>query len=279
VEGDHRDVGACVSPSGGAVGGRALARLDDGVRAAGELFGLAVDVLVRLPTAVRRPREVAQQTWFISSVTLVPALLLTISFGLVIGLQVYTITRQFGAESAQGAALVLAIVREAGPLGTTFMMAAAGGTAITADLGSRMVRDEIAALEVMGVDPIRMLVVPRVVAAAIATVLLTGIVIVGGLAGGFAYAVLLRGSNAGAYLQGFSTLAQLSDLVLAMVKAFVFGIIAALVASWKGLTAEGGPTGVGFAVNRSVVLTLLSLVIVNSILTFGYHGIAVNRFA
>ena len=135
-----------------------------------------------------------------------------------IGLQVYNITRQFGAESAQGAAMVLAIVREAGPLGTTFMMAAAGGTAITADLGSRTVRDEIAAMRVMAVDPIHRLVVPRVLGAAIATVLLTGIVIVGGIFGGYFYAVVIKGSNSGAYFQGFTTLAQLPDLYLALVK-------------------------------------------------------------
>jgi phospholipid/cholesterol/gamma-HCH transport system permease protein len=203
-----------------------------------------------------------------------PAVLLTLSFGLVIGLQVYNITRQFGAEAAQGSAMVLAIVREAGPLGTTFMMAAAGGSAITADLGSRKVRDEISAMQVMAVDPIHRLVVPRVLGAAIATVLLTGIVILGGLFGGYLYAVVVKGSNSGAYVQGFTTLAQLPDLYLALIKALVFGIVAAVVAAWKGIYAGGGPAGVGLAVNRGVVFTLLSLVVVNMILTFGYLAIA-----
>lgn len=248
------------------------------LESSGQLFALAADVTVRIPRRPWRLRAVAEQTWFIASVTLLPAVLLTLSFGLVIGLQVYNITRQIGAESAQGAAMVLAIVREAGPLGTTFMMAAAGGTAITADLGSRKVREEIDALQVMGVDPIGLLVVPRVLGASIATMLLTGIVIAGGLVGGFVYAVVLKGSNAGAYLDGFSTLAQLSDLYLALVKAFVFGLVAAIVAAWKGLYAEGGPAGVGLAVNRSVVFTLLSLVVVNMILTFGYLSIVTNPF-
>ena len=252
-------------------------RVDRSLTETGKLFALFGDVVVRLP---RRPwmfRAIAEQTWFIASVTLLPAVLLTASFGLVIGLQVYNVTRQFGAESAQGSAMVLAIVREAGPLGTTFMMAAAGGTAITADLGSRTVRDEIAAMRVMSVDPIHHLVVPRVIGAAIATVLLTGIVIVGGLAGGYVYAVVIKGSNPGAYMQGFTTLAQPADLYLAMVKALLFGLIAAVVASWKGLYAGGGPAGVGLAVNRSVVFTLLSLVVVNLILTFGYLSIAPNN--
>lgn len=140
----------------------------------GQLFALFADVVVRIPRRPFQLRESAEQAWFIASVTLLPAVLLTLSFGLVIGLQVYNITRQIGAESAQGAAMVLAIVREAGPLGTTFMMAAAGGTAITAELGSMKVRDEIAAMEVIGVDVVKKLVVPRVVGAAVATMLLPG---------------------------------------------------------------------------------------------------------
>jgi phospholipid/cholesterol/gamma-HCH transport system permease protein len=239
----------------------------------GKLFALMADTVVRIPRRPWQVRDVAEQTWFIASVTLLPAVLLTLSFGLVIGLQVYNITRQFGAESAQGSAMVLAIVREAGPLGTTFMMASAGGTAITADLGSRKVRDEIAALRVMGVDPIKKLVVPRVLGAAFATLILTGIVIVGGLFGGYLYAVVLKGSNAGAYFEGFTTLAQMADLELALVKGLVFGLIAAMVAAWKGIYAKGGPGGVGMAVNRGVVITLLALVVVNLIMTFGYLSI------
>src|SRR3546814_8052777 len=100
-----------------ALTGKASSTVDE----LGRIFGLMFAVLVRIPRRPWRPRAVAEQVWFVASVTLFPALLLTLSFGLVIGLQVYNITRQFGAESAQGAAMVLAIVREAGPLGTTFM--------------------------------------------------------------------------------------------------------------------------------------------------------------
>jgi phospholipid/cholesterol/gamma-HCH transport system permease protein len=240
---------------------------------AGRLFALAADTVIRLPRRPWQFRVTGEQTWFIASVTLFPALLLTLSFGLVVGLQVYNLTRQFGAESAQGAAMVLAIVREAGPLGTTFMMAAAGGTAITADLGSRTVRDEIAAMQVMSVDPIHRLVVPRVVGAAVATVLLTGVVIVGGIFGGYVYACWIKGSNSGAYFQGFTVLARLPDLWLALAKGFVFGIVAAIVAAWRGLYAKGGPGGVGLAVNRAVVLTILALVVVNMVMTFAYLAI------
>jgi len=251
------------------VRGKADAFLDE----TGRFYALLADVAVRIPRRPFKLREIARQTWFIASVSLLPALLLTVSFGLVIGLEVYNITRQFGADSAQGAAMVLAIVREIGPLGTTFMMAAAGGTAITADLGSRKVRDEIDAMRVMSVDPIKDLVVPRVIAASLATVLMTAIVIVGGIFGGYVYAVVIKGTNSGAFFQGFSTLARLPDLYLALAKGFVFGIVAASISAWKGLYAKSGPSGVGMAVNRGVVLTLVSLVIVNLIMTYAYFSI------
>jgi phospholipid/cholesterol/gamma-HCH transport system permease protein len=239
----------------------------------GKFYALLADVVVRIPRPPFKLKEIARQTWFIASVSLLPALLLTLSFGLVIGLEVYNITRQFGADSAQGAAMVLAIVREIGPLGTTFMMAAAGATAITADLGARKVRGEIDAMKVMSVDPLKDLVVPRVIAAAFATLLMTTIVIVGGILGGYLYAVVLKGTNSGAYFQGFNTLARLPDLYLALTKGFVFGIVAASISAWKGLYAKSGPSGVGMAVNRGVVLTLVALVVVNLIMTYAYFSI------
>jgi len=153
------------------------------------------------------------------------------------------------------------------------MLAAAAGTAITADIGSRTVRDEIAAMQVMSVDPIHRVIVPRVLGASIAAGILTGIVIMGGLAGGFLYSVVLKGSNAGAYLDGFSTLAQMADLYLALAKGMVFGVVAAVIAAWRGLYAKGGAGGVGYAVNTGVVITILALVVVNLIMTFGYLAI------
>lgn len=239
----------------------------------GQVCALVADVVVRLP---RRPfpiRESLEQTWFVLKVSLLPALLLTLAFGLVIGLEVHGLTSQLGANSAQGAAMVLAIVREAGPLGASFMVAAGGGTAITADLGSRVVRDEIAAMQVMSVDPIHRLVVPRVVATVVASFLMTGMLIVVGLGGGYYFAVVVEHSNAGAYLSGFDLLARMSDLIFAALSAVIFGVAAAVIACWRGLYAKGGPGGVGTAVNRGVVVTLMALVVINLIMTFAYFAI------
>ena len=147
---------------------------------------------------------------------------------------------------------VLAVVREAGPIVTALIIAGAGGSAICADLGSRKIREEIDAMEVLGIDPIQRLVVPRVLASMLVAVLLNGLVIVVGVAGGYFFNVVMQGGTPGAYLASRSqALAQLPDLFVGEVKALVFGAIAAMVASYKGMNARGGPKGVGDAVNQS----------------------------
>ena len=121
---------------------------------------------------------------------------------------------------------MLAVVREASPIVTALLIAGAGGSAICADLGSRKIRDEIDAMEVLGITPIQRLVVPRVLAAMLVAVLLNGLVSVVGVAGGYFFNVILQGGTPGAYLASFTALAQLPDLWTGEIKALIFGLIA-----------------------------------------------------
>jgi phospholipid/cholesterol/gamma-HCH transport system permease protein len=240
------------------------------VRAAGELFALGLDTVV---STFRRPfqwRELVQQAWFIASVSILPTALVSIPFGAVIALQLGSLSQQLGAQSFTGGASVLAVIREASPIVTALLIAGAGGSAIAADLGSRKIRDEIDALEVLGISPVQRLVVPRVLATMLVAVLLNGLVSIVGTAGGYFFNVVLQGGTPGAYLASFSALAQLPDLYAGEVKALVFGAIAGLVAAHKGLTAGGGPKGVGDAVNQSVVITFMLLFCANFIITAIY---------
>jgi phospholipid/cholesterol/gamma-HCH transport system permease protein len=244
-----------------------------GVAQAGRLFAMFLDV-ARL--MFRRPfqfREFIQQSWFIASVTIVPTALVSIPFGAVIALQIGSLSRQVGAQSFTGAASVLAIVREASPIVVALLIAGAGGSAICADLGSRKIRDEIDAMEVLGISPIQRLVVPRVAACTLVAVALNGLVSVVGVAGGYFFNVVLQGGTPGAYLASFSALAQLPDVYAGELKALIFGVIAAVVASYKGLNAGGGPKGVGDAVNQSVVITFLLLFFVNFVITAVYFQV------
>jgi len=247
------------------------------LRSSGDLFGFCVDVLRAVPRRPFQVREFVQQAWFISSVSILPAALVSIPFGAVIALQLGSLVRQLGAQSFTGAASVLAVVREAGPIVTALVIAGAGGSAICADLGARKIREELDAMQVLGIDPVQRLVVPRVAASMLVSVLLNGLVSVVGVAGGYLFNVVMQGGTPGAYLASFQALGQPADLVAGEIKALVFGAVAAIVASYKGMTAGGGPKGVGDAVNQSVVITFMLLFALNFVITAIYFQVVPQK--
>src|SRR6476619_3930457 len=132
-------------------------------------------------------------------------------------------------------------------------------------------------MEVLGISPIQRLVVPRVLATMLVAALLNGLVSVVGVVGGYIFNVMVQGGTPGAYLASFTALAQLADLWTAEIKALIFGAIAALVASYKCLTAGGGPKGVGDAVNQSVVITFMLLFVVNFVATAVYFQVVTQK--
>ncbi|WP_317494848.1 ABC transporter permease [Haloechinothrix sp. LS1_15] len=240
------------------------------LRETGKLFALGLDVARGF---FRRPfqlREFIQQSWFIANVSILPTILVSVPFGAVIALHLGTLTRQLGAESFTGAVSVLAVVQQAAPVVTALIVAGAGGSAVCADIGSRTIREEIDAMEVLGVSAVQRLIVPRVLACMLVAVLLNGVVSVVGVLGGYFFNVILGGGTPGAYLASFTLLAQLPDLWISTIKALIFGFIAGVVASYRGLNPSGGPKGVGDAVNQSVVITFLLLFFMNFILTAVY---------
>jgi phospholipid/cholesterol/gamma-HCH transport system permease protein len=248
-----------------------------GVRRSGDFFAFSLDTLRAVGRRPFQVREFIQQAWFISSVSILPAALVSIPFGAVIALQLGSLVRQLGAQSFTGAASVLAVVREAGPIVTALIIAGAGGAAICADLGARKIREELDAMRVLGIDPVQRLVVPRVLASMLVAVLLNGVVSVVGVAGGYLFNVVMQGGTPGAYLASFQALGQLPDLVAGEIKALVFGAAAALVACHQGMSAKGGPKGVGDAVNRSVVITFMLLFALNFVITAIYFQVVPQK--
>lgn len=229
-----------------------------------------LDVFVALFKRPFQTREFLLQSWFIIRVTIVPTALVAIPFGAVIALQVGGLIKQFGAQSFTGSAAVLAVVRNAGPIATALLIAGAAGSAITADFGARKIREELDAMMVLGIDPIQRLVVPRVLASMLIAVFLNGLVTFVGVAGGYVFNVVLQGGTPGAYLASFTALAQLPDIFQGMAKALIFGFLAAIVASYKGMNAKGGPKGVGDAVNEAVVISFVLLFFVNFVISALY---------
>jgi len=254
-----------------------LATVTRPIGVAGSLFAFGLDVIVSI---FRRPfqlREFLNQAWFIASVTIFPTALVAIPFGAVIALQTGSLISQYGAQSFTGSAAVIAIVRNAGPIATALMVAGAGGSAIAADLGARKIREELDAMQVLGIDPIQRLVVPRVLACMLIAVFLNGLVSIVGVMGGYAFNVIQQGGTPGAYLASFTALAQLPDLWQGMAKALVFGMVAAIVAAYKGMNAKGGPKGVGDAVNEAVVITFMLLFVINFFMSAMYFQIVPEK--
>jgi phospholipid/cholesterol/gamma-HCH transport system permease protein len=161
-------------------------------------------------------------------------------------------------------------VQQAAPIVTALLISGAGGSAVCADLGARTIREEIAAMEVLGISPVQRLVVPRVLAMATTAVVLNGLATVVGVAGGYFFNVIVQGGTPGAYIASFSAIAQVSDIAVSELKAVLFGAVAGVVAAYRGLNPPPGPKGVGDAVNQSVVISFVLVFFINLVVTALY---------
>lgn len=212
-------------------------------------------------------REFILQGWFIMRVAFVPTVAVSIPLTVLIIFTLNMLLTEFGAADISGAGAALGAVTQLGPLVTVLVVAGAGSTAICADLGARTIHEEIDAMEVLGIDPIYRLVVPRVVASTFVALLLNGTVIIIALVGGYLFGVYIQHISAGAYVSTLTLITGLPEVVVSVVKAATFGLIAGLVGCYRGLTVRGGPKGVGIAVNETLVLCMIALFAVNVVLT------------
>ncbi len=212
-------------------------------------------------------REFILQGWFMMRVAFVPTVAVSIPLTVLIIFTLNMLLTEFGAADISGAGAALGAVTQLGPLVTVLVVAGAGSTAICADLGARTIHEEIDAMEVLGIDPIYRLVVPRVVASTFVALLLNGTVIIIALVGGYLFGVYIQHISAGAYVSTLTLITGLPEVVVSVVKAATFGLIAGLVGCYRGLTVRGGPKGVGIAVNETLVLCMIALFAVNVVLT------------
>jgi phospholipid/cholesterol/gamma-HCH transport system permease protein len=249
---------------------RAAGRALGGLAATGELFAVGLEALRRTWDVRDWFWEFVEQSWFLARVTTLPALLVAVPLGATVALQVGDLAGQLGAQSATGGAVLVGLVREVAPLASALIIAGAGGSAMTSDMGARHIRDELAAMEVMAVNPVHRLVTPRMWAAGLISAMLASLVILSGAVGGFVFNVLLQGVTAGAYFDGAVDLLRVSDLAVTLGKSWLFGMIAALVACYMGMNCERRPAGVGRAVNRSTVVAFMLVFAFNYVITTVY---------
>lgn len=207
--------------------------------------------------------EFVRQAAFMANTAVLPTVLVALPIGVTLSIQFALLAGQVGASSLAGAASGLAIIRQAGSLVAAVLMASAVGSAITADLGSRTMREETDAMEVMGVSVIRRLVVPRFSAAIVIGVALTGITFFVGFLASYTFNVYFQHGAPGSFVATFSSFATTGDMIAALLKSVVYGAIVSVIACQKGLSTKGGPAGVANSVNAAVVESILVLMIVN----------------
>ena len=211
--------------------------------------------------------ELVQQFLFALRLCWFPLLVSTVAFGYgAPGLQAANFLVLFGALDRLGGFFVLASIREFAPFVTAIVLAGVAGTAITADLGARKIREELDALQVLGIDPIKNLVVPRFLALMLVTGLFFVFALVFGVIAGV-LATVVNGGTIGAFRASFFNSASVTDLWGSTLKTTLFGAIIAIVCCYKGMTASGGAAGVGRAVNQAVVIAFLGIFAFNYVFT------------
>ncbi|MGE4427613.1 MAG: MlaE family ABC transporter permease [Solirubrobacteraceae bacterium] len=207
--------------------------------------------------------ELVDQLAFVLKIAVLPLMLMSfaLSFGPA-GIQGSSVLSMFGALDRLGGVYVILVIREFAPLVSAIIVAAVAGTAICADLGARRIREEIDALSVLGVDPIRALVVPRLLALIVCCVIFNVLALLAGVAGAVAV-VLQNDADLGPFFANFFAGATTLDLGLSFVKCALYGTVIGLICCHKGISASGGAEGVGRAVNQAVVISFLAIGVID----------------
>jgi phospholipid/cholesterol/gamma-HCH transport system permease protein len=238
----------------------------------GRFGAFAAAVGRRLATPPWSLRDAAAHLWVLATRCLLPVVAVVFPAGMVLALQGLGVFGLFGAQRMLSALVSVAVFRELSPVLASVLVAAQGGSAFAAELGSMRIREELDATAVMAVDPLRVHVVPRVAAALVATPLLNLVGSLAGVAGAWLVAVAMKGENGGIFWANLWALTKPVDLWGSLLKTAVFGAIIGLVATWKGFTATGGAAGVGKAVNDTVVIAVTGFVVANYFLTSAIFG-------
>lgn len=256
---------------------RSIASLGGRVRKSitglGAFVRLGGSILARSGAALRRPGLVSQQIHFIGNYSLLIIAVSGLFVGFVLGLQGFYTLSRYGSEEALGLLVALSLTRELGPVVTALLFAGRAGTSLTAEIGLMKAGEQLAAMEVMAVDPIRRVLVPRFWGGVIAMPVLAAVFSMVGVIGGWVVGVLLIGIDPGSFWSQMQDgVDVINDVLNGFVKSVVFGIAVTLVALHAGWTARATPEGVSRATTRTVVhssLLVLGLDFVMTALMFG----------
>lgn len=208
-----------------------------------------------------------KQMEFIGVNSLLVVVITGLFTGMVLALQSSYGFRKFGAEGVVGAIVALSMTRELGPVLTSLMVTGRAGSAMTAELATMRVTEQIDALRVMALDPVKYLVTPRMIASFLMLPVLASISNFVGIIGGYLVGVKLLGINEGAFVNRIEKVLQFQDIYNGLIKAAVFGIIMSVICCYKGFNSRGGAEGVGKATTEAVVASSLTILVADYVLT------------
>jgi phospholipid/cholesterol/gamma-HCH transport system permease protein len=248
-----------------------IRQLQDSLLAALRKLGAVVlflgEILAQCPAAFARPALISAQVHNAGVLSLVIIMTSAFFVGMVIGLQGYDSLARLRQEDILGAGVALTLIKELGPVVTALLFAGRAGTALASEIGLMRATDQLAAMEVMAIDPIRRIVAPRFVGGAISVPLLTAVFNAIGILGAWFIGVYIMGVDGGAFWSQMQEYVDPADIGEGVSKSIVFGIAASLIAVYEGYNCAPTAEGVGMATTRTVVTTSIAVLILDYMIT------------
>jgi phospholipid/cholesterol/gamma-HCH transport system permease protein len=239
----------------------------DVVATFGSMCLFFVQMVRGLIPALMRPSLIIKQVYVVGVQTLVIIVVSGVFVGLVFGLQIFVNFVRYGAESQTGLVVALTLIRELGPVFTGIVFAGRAGSALAAEIGLMKTTEQLDAMEMMAVDPITRVVLPRFIAGVISMPLLAAIFMAVGIYGASFVSINALGLDSGVFWAAMRPIEFYADVVMGLTKAFVFAVLVTWVALYQGYSAQTTSEGVSNATTKTVVVSVLTIVAVNFVLT------------
>ncbi|MEO8672221.1 MAG: lipid asymmetry maintenance ABC transporter permease subunit MlaE [Tahibacter sp.] len=242
--------------------------ITDGLAQVGAIGLFLFSILGALPRSLRYPKEIIRQIYFVGAMSLVIIITCGLFIGLVLGLELYDVLSRFGGTASLGTVVALTLYRELGPVVTALLFAGRAGTSITAEIGLMRATDQIAAMEMMAVDPLAYVVAPRFIAGVIAMPLLACIFNALAIFGAHAVGVTWLGLDNGTFWSNMTGSVDVwTDVMNGVWKSAVFGGVVTLIATFQGYTTAPTSEGVAYATTRTVVFSSILTLAIDFLMT------------
>lgn len=246
----------------------AFTNIQQGIGGLGRCGLFLLQILARLRFSMSQWGEIMRQLYFIGTRSLIIILTSAFFVGMVLGLQSYTTLVQFGASESVGAVLALSLFRELGPVLTALLFAGRAGTSMAAEIGLMKATEQLDALELMAIDPVERVVLPKFIAAILALPMLTALFNLLAVLGGYLFAVEWKHLDDGLFWSRMQSVVELNaDYLSGFIKSVVFGVVIAIVSVFQGYFAEPTGRGVAVATTQTVIISSIMVLILDFVLT------------